>query len=168
MLRCCCGALPAQAGKEGGVGAVLVPNPPSPCTVRMGWAVFCSPGPGLGWEGAASLVLLLCCSHRAQLCYPASRAACSLNSSRQTLLLLGHGTGAAPEHSPAPQRQLRLGLCGQRAQIPESPQHQCSKVPRHRLRTQEHPAGVGMFILPCSQAHNSLRTGCWAPPAPSP
>lgn len=68
---------------------MLVPNPPSPCTVRMGWAVFCSPRPGLGWDGAASLVLLPCCSHRAQLCYSASRAACSLNSSRQSLLLLG-------------------------------------------------------------------------------
>lgn len=117
-LRCCCGALPpAQPGsgrREGAGGAALVPHPPSPCTVRMGWAVFCSPGPGLGWDGAASLVLLPCCSHRAQLCYSASRAACSLNSSRQALLLLGHGAGAAPEHSPAPQRQPRLGLCGQR------------------------------------------------------
>lgn len=137
-----------------------MPNPPSPCTVRMGWAVFCSPGPGLGRAGAASLVLLPCCSHRAQLCYSASRAACSLNSSKQTPLLLGHGAGAAPEHSPGPQRQLRLGLRGQRAQIPGSPQCQRSK---HWLRTQEQPAGVGAPILPCSQAHNSLGKGVLGP-----
>lgn len=158
---------PAQPspGKEGGAGAVLVPNPPSPCTVRMGWAVFCSPGPGLGRAGATSLVLLPCCSHRAQLCYSASRAACSLNSSKQTPLLLGHGAGAAPEHSPGPQRQLRLGLRGQRAQIPGSPQCQRSKhwlKPRSSQLGWEHPS--------CRAPRHTIPSGkgCWAlaPPAP--
>lgn len=147
---------PGQAGREGGRwrSCAQASIPPHRANAV---GVLCSPGPGLGWDGAASLVLLPSCSHRAQLCHSASRAACSLNSSRQTLLLLllGHGVGAAPEAAQAGAAWPK-GSDPRELQGPRAP------------RTQEHPAAVGMPILPCSQAHDSLRKGCWAlaPPGP--
>jgi len=84
MLRSVTASL-AQPSRGGGGSYAGCPTLCLPAACERGGRHSAPPRPGLGWDGpveAASLVLLPRCSHRAQVCYSASTAACSLNSSR--------------------------------------------------------------------------------------